>query len=60
MPSYRMVYGDDTQVVRETLRDVNIEREDGWLVFFQGRDVVLRVQEEHVESLDEVADDTPD
>ena len=57
MPSYQMVYGDDTQVVRETLRDVTVEREDGWLTFFRGDDAVLRVQEEHVKSLDRLTDD---
>jgi hypothetical protein len=57
MPTYRMVYGDDTQVVRETLHDVSVEREDGWIVFFRDGDAVLRVQEDHVESLDVVSDD---
>jgi hypothetical protein len=57
MPTYRMVYGDDSQVRRETLRDVSVEREDGWVVFFRGKDAVLRVQEEHVQELDIVSDD---
>ena len=57
MPSYQMIYGDDTQVVRETLHDVTVEREDGWLTFFRGNDAVLRVQEEHVKSLDRLTDD---
>ena len=52
MPTYRLVYGDDEQVVREVLEDVDIEREDGWVVFFRGRDAILRVHEEHVQSLE--------
>ena len=56
MPNYQMVYGDNEQVVRETLHDVSLEREDGWLVFFRGTDAVLRVQEEHVQSLDLLAE----
>jgi hypothetical protein len=52
MPTYRLVYGDDTQVIKETFHDVDIEREDGWVVFFRGPDVILRIQEEHVQSLD--------
>jgi len=52
MPTYRMVYGDDTQVVRETLKDVQVEREDGWTVFFRGDDAILRVRDEHVKSLE--------
>jgi len=52
MTTYRLVYGDDTQVVRETLEDVQLEREDGWLVFFRDGDAILRVQEEHVQSLE--------
>lgn len=52
MPNYRIVYGDDGQVVRETLHDVNLEREDGWVVLFRGSDAILRVHEEHVQSVE--------
>jgi hypothetical protein len=52
MPTYRMVYGDDEQVVQETFEDVEIEREDGWVVLFRGSDAILRVHEENVQSLD--------
>lgn len=52
MPTYRMVYGDETQVVRETLKDVELEREDGWTVFFRGDDAILRIRDEHVQSLE--------
>jgi hypothetical protein len=51
-----MVYGDAGQVVRETFHDVEVEREDGWVVLFRGSDAILRVQEAHVESLDLVTD----
>jgi hypothetical protein len=57
MPTYRMVYGDDEQVVRETLENVEMEKEDGWVVFIRDGDSVLRVHEEHIqelETLDEV------
>ena len=57
MPTYRMVYGDNEQVVNETFHDVEVQREDGWVVLFRGSDAILRVQEEHVKSLDLV--DTP-
>lgn len=57
MPTYSMVYGDDEQVVRETFRDVVVEREDGWTVLFRGRDAILRVRDEHVQSLEIVSDD---
>ncbi|HEY3833221.1 MAG TPA: hypothetical protein VGO03_13070 [Acidimicrobiia bacterium] len=56
MPTYKMVYGDDEQVVRETYHDVDVVREDGWVVLFRGGDAVVRVREEHVRSLDEVTD----
>jgi hypothetical protein len=59
MPTYRMVYGDDEQVVRETFDDVVVEREDGWTVLFRGDDAILRVQDAHVQSLDRV-DAAPD
>jgi hypothetical protein len=54
MPTYRMVYGDDEQVVRETFTDVQIEREDGWVVVFRGTEAILRAREEHVQSLEEL------
>jgi hypothetical protein len=52
MPTYRMVYGDDDKVVTETYDDVEVQREDGWVVVFRGTDAILRVQEDHVKSLD--------
>jgi hypothetical protein len=55
MATYRMVYGDDESVVRETYENIDsIEREDGWVVLFRGNDAVLRVQEEHVQELEQV------
>jgi hypothetical protein len=56
MPTYRLVYGDDDNRVTEEFRDVVLEREDGWIVFFRGDDAILRVQEENVQSLDLVTD----
>lgn len=56
MPTYRMVYGDDTQVVRETFRDVDLEREDGWTVLFRGDEAILRVRDEHIQSLERIDD----
>jgi hypothetical protein len=52
MPTYRVVYGDDEQVIRETFTDVEVEREDGWVVLFRGPEAILRAREEHVQSLD--------
>jgi hypothetical protein len=57
MATYRISYGDDEQVVGETFNDVEVQREDGWLVIFRGNDVILRAREEHVRSLEQV--DTP-
>ncbi len=54
MPTYRIVYGDDEQVIRETFTDVEVQREDGWVVLFRGKEAILRMREEHVQSLDEV------
>jgi hypothetical protein len=48
-----MVYGDGESVVQETFENINdVEREDGWVVLFRGNDAILRVQEEHVQSLE--------
>ena len=53
MATYRMVYGDDEQVVRETYENItDVEREDGWVVLFRGKDAILRVQEAHVKSIE--------
>jgi hypothetical protein len=53
MATYRMVYGDNEEVVRETFTDItSIEREDGWVVLFRGNDAILRVQEPHVQELE--------
>src|SRR5262249_37034780 len=53
MATYRMVYGDDEQVVRETFEDISeVEREDGWGVLFRGKEAILRGQEGHVQELE--------
>jgi hypothetical protein len=52
MPTYLIVYGDAEQVVRETVKDVEVQREDGWVVLFRGSDAILRVHEDHVRSLE--------
>jgi hypothetical protein len=53
MATYRMVYGDDEHVVRETFEDISeVEREDGWVVLFRGKEAILRVQEDHVQELE--------
>jgi hypothetical protein len=55
MATYRMVYGDDEQVVRETFENIDdVEREDGWVVLFRGKDAILRVQEIHVQSMEQI------
>lgn len=57
MAKYRMVYGDDSVVVRETYDNIDdVQREDGWLVLFRGLDAIIRVQEEHVQSFEELPD----
>ena len=58
--TYRMVYGDQDQVVRETYKDVEIEREDGWTVLFRGPEAILRVRDEHVQSLEQIDESQPD
>jgi hypothetical protein len=56
MATYRMVYGDDNEVVRETFENVDaVQREDGWVVLFRGDEAFLRVEEQHVQSLEELS-----
>jgi hypothetical protein len=53
MATYRMVYGDDEDVVTETYDNIDeVEREDGWVVLFRGNEAVLRVQEAHVQEME--------
>ena len=55
MATYLMVYGDDEQVVRETYENISeVEREDGWVVLFRGPEAIVRVQEDHVKSLEQL------
>jgi len=55
MPNYAIVYGEGEDVRRETLEGVTVEREDGWLTVFRGKDSILRVREEHVRSIEEIS-----
>ncbi len=53
MATYKMVYGEDENVVEEMLVDITtVDSEDGWIVLFRGNDAILRVQESHVQSLE--------
>lgn len=53
MATYRVIYGDDENLAEETLDDIDsIEHEDGWVVLFRRDDAVLRVQEDHVQTLE--------
>jgi hypothetical protein len=53
MATYRIVYGDDENVVSETYDDIDeVEREDGWVVLFRGDEAILRVQEAHVQEME--------
>jgi hypothetical protein len=41
---------------RETYDDIDdVQREGGWLVLFRGKEAILRVQEAHVQSSEELA-----
>ena len=55
MATYDIVYGDDTQVVQERYQDVEVQREDGWVVLFRGNDAILRVHDDHIQSMEEVS-----
>ncbi len=54
MPTYAIEYGEGEDVKRETLEGVTLEREDGWITVFRGKDSILRLREEHVSSIEEV------
>jgi hypothetical protein len=55
MATYRLVYGDDEQVVTETFENIDeVDREDGWVVLFRGSEAILRVQEQHIQSMEQL------
>ena len=55
MTSYKMVYGDEDNMVTETYANIDsVEREDGWHVLFRGPEAIVRVQESHVKSLEQL------
>jgi len=60
MATYQMLYGDDGNTIQETYKHIDdVEREDGWLVLFRGRDAILRVREEHVQRFEELGTEAP-
>jgi hypothetical protein len=53
MATYRMLYGDDENLLTETYENITeVEREDGWVVLFRGPEAILRVQEAHVKEME--------
>ncbi len=55
MPTYKMVYGDEDNMLTETYANIDsVEREDGWLVLFRGNDAIARVEEIHVKSFEQI------
>jgi hypothetical protein len=55
--TYKMIYGDEDTVAEETLEDIDsVEHEDGWVALFRDDDAILRVQEDHVQSLELVTE----
>jgi hypothetical protein len=52
-----MTYGDAAgKQVNETFEGVEVEREDGWVVLFRGTEAILRLQEQHIRSIEKVPD----
>ncbi|HEY2312887.1 MAG TPA: hypothetical protein VGH96_04690 [Streptosporangiaceae bacterium] len=51
--TYKLVYGDEDNVVEETLEGIDsVEHEDGWVVLFRGDEAIQRLQESHVQSME--------
>ena len=57
MTTYRLTYGaSDGPAITQTLMDVELEREDGWLVIFRGTRAFLRLPEELIQAVEEVSE----
>jgi hypothetical protein len=56
MAKYHLVYGDGEQSVQETYENVELYKEDGWVVLYRDGDAILRVREEHIRSLETLTD----
>jgi hypothetical protein len=50
--TYRIHIRSDEFQYKTELQATQVDREDGWTVFWDGNDVFLRVRDEHIVSLE--------
>jgi len=52
MNTYRLHLRSDEFQYEQEVHATDIEREDGWTVFFSGKDAFMRIRDEHIVSLE--------
>jgi hypothetical protein len=50
--TYRIHIGSDEFHYESEVRASNVEKEDGWTIFWNGNDVFMRIRDEHIVSLE--------
>ena len=55
MNTYRIHIRSDEFQYESELQASDIEEEDGWTVFWRGKDAFMRIRDEHIVSLERVS-----
>ena len=52
MDTYRIHLHSDEFHYEHEVQATNVEKEDGWTIFWNGNDVFMRIRDEHIVSLE--------
>jgi hypothetical protein len=52
MNTYRLHVRSDEFQYEHEVHATNVEKEDGWTIFWSGNDVFMRIRDEHIVSLE--------
>jgi hypothetical protein len=52
MNTYRIHIRSDEFQYESEIHASNVEKEDGWTIFWNGKDVFMRIRDEHIVSLE--------
>ena len=55
MNTYRIHIRSDEFQYESELQASNVEEEDGWTIFWRGNDVLMRIRDEHIVSLERLS-----
>ena len=52
MNTYRLHIRSDEFEYEHEIRATDVEKEDGWTIFWSGKDVFMRIRDDHIVSLE--------